>query len=164
MVSQAPFVSVLVSSCICISRIILRVPDNQTLPFPRSWENPSNVLFLCRMGPRTDVAVLLQAQRWGYMDWTPRIGEDGLPGTLPTQQASTVSAWCSDASQLPEGCFGFCYPSHVLQMGNQVTCSKPHGQYLPKFEIKSIHLKCFDGYTSSLSFAGWVVSPRWGKG
>lgn len=110
-------------------------------------------MLLCRTVPLDQCGSAASGSGMGCMDWTPGSRED--PGTLPTQQlASTMSSSGSEASHLPEGCFGFCYPSHILQMGNQVACSKPQGRYLARYEIRSILLKCFDGYASSLSFTG----------
>lgn len=155
-VSQPPFVSVLASSCICTLRIIHRLPDHQ--PFNSKSPGKKAIkygvsMLLCRMVPLDQCGNATSGSGMGCMDWTPGTRED--PGTLPTQQlASTMSSSGSEAPQLPEGCFGFCYPSHILQMGNRVACSKPQGQYLARYEIRSILLKCFDGYASSLSFTG----------
>lgn len=99
-VSPSPKLSsVLLSSCPCglpgslflcwsaaasvFYRSFFRVPYHQTLQFQGSRKSCPMWRFYAGWALGTNVVVLLQAQRWGHVDWTPRTREDS-PATSYT--------------------------------------------------------------------------------
>lgn len=151
-VFQALSVSVLVSSCICSLRILLRAPDHQNPSTPRVLGKAA------KCGSSVQGGGGLSGQKWqcGFRlsDGAVWTGHHGLrlPGVLPTQQASTVSSSCSDASDPSRRLFQLLLATPQFTDGSQATCPKPHGQHLPRYEIRSTLLECADGYANSYPF------------